>query len=251
MRAPGEPLGVTSCNTYHTFTPGPDGGGKYVFEVRAPRTLATLTYSLQVARALDDDVGLGVELSNLQTRRGSLAPSGVDVLDRYHFDVAKTSDVHLALHAPSHFGLLLVTEDGRRLSVGPSDVQRQLVPGRYVVAVAAVPGSAGGRYRLTLIERQLTTTSIAASATTTRTGAAVTLTARTSPTPDGGRVEVQIDRFDPLTGWDFSRKVVLGPGGGAVTWTAPALGRWRAHASYVGNVHFSRSSTGYVYVLVK
>jgi hypothetical protein len=190
-------------------------------------------------------------LANLTTKRGSLSPAGVDVIDRYHFDVPETSDVRIMLRGGSTFGLTLVTENGRRVSVSPTDIHRLLVPGRYVLAVGAVPGSPAGRYAVTLVERRLTSTVITASSATTSPGASVTLTAQTSPTPDGGKVEVQIDRFDPLGGWTFNRRVTLGSGGGSFAWVAPALGRWRVHAVYLGNSHFNRSASSYSYVLVK
>ena len=253
LRRPSEPLSGQGCNTYRTFTPGPDGGGKYVFEVRAPRTLSTNAYTLTVARAGEDDIGLGLALANLETKHGGLAPSGVDVLDRYHFDVERTSDVRISLHYPaSHaFAMLLVTDNGGRVASGDARIQRMLSPGRYVLAVGAQPGSPSGRYAVRLVIRQLTSTVVTASTAELRQGSAVTFRATTGPSPDGGIVGVQIDRFDPLGGWVFNRVVNLSARGGSVTFTPPALGRWRARAAYSGNVHFSQSTSGYVSILVK
>jgi hypothetical protein len=253
MRLAESPVGVMGCNSYRTFTPGPDGGGKYVFEVRAPRSLVTQTYSLVVAQAGEDDLGLGVELPNLATRHGALAPAGVDVLDRYHFDVAATSDVRLTLRYPAgrQFAMLLVTDDGRRVASGDREIQRLLQPGRYVLAIGGVPGSASGSYAVALVIRQLTATTAAVSSGAVTRGAAVTIAASTAPAPDGGVVTVQIDRFDPLGGWVFSRIMKLRAPGGSITWAPPALGRWRVRASYDGNLHFAHSTSAYVYVVAK
>jgi hypothetical protein len=252
-RTPEEPVFGAPCNTYRTFTPGPDGGGRYLFEVRAPRSLTTQPYTLVVARAALDDTGLGIPLGNLQTRYGSLAPSGVDVVDRFYFDIEQRSDVRLSLRygAAQRFGLLLMTEDGGRVAIGDREIHQLIQPGRYMLAVAGVPGSRGGAYAVKLVVRRLTSTTIGASATTIRLGSSVTLHARTSPPPDGAVVEMQIDRFDPLGGWVFNRMVKLHAAGGSYTWRPPAIGRWRARAAYVGNVHFDRSGSSYVYVTVK
>ena len=67
---------------------------------------------------------------------------------------------------------------------------------------------------------------------------------------DTGWIEVQIDRFDTLTGWQFNRLYRLRAPGGTVTWIPPAAGRWRARASYLGTLRFSPSRSGYVFVLV-
>ena len=78
---------------------------------------------------------------------------------------------------------------------------------------------------------------------------AVALTVATS-VADAGWIEVQIDRFDTLTGWQFNRLYRLRAPGGTVTWIPPAAGRWRARASYLGTLRFSPSRSGYVFVLV-
>ncbi len=65
-----------------------------------------------------------------------------------------------------------------------------------------------------------------------------------------GWIELQVGRFDPLTGWQFHRLYRVRAPGGTVTWVPPAQGRWRARASYLGTLRFSPSRSGYVYVLV-
>ena len=86
-----------SCRAHSTFTPGRDGGGRYVVEVQASPTATRQRYRLHIAAAGADDVGVGVELRPGSRARGSLSPSGVDVLDLYHFDVERSSEVRLRL----------------------------------------------------------------------------------------------------------------------------------------------------------
>jgi len=241
-----------SCSRYTTFTPGPDGGGKYTLEVLAPSRPTTTAYRLQVAAAGPDDIGEGLELRNLSTAHGSLSPSGVDVVDLYHFDVAQSSDVRLRLgkRAGARFDVTLLTDTGRRIGYSDRQLRIRLRPGHYVAAISGDVGSPSGRYTLGLVVRQLTQTTLAVSAASVAPGAPVTFTVGTSPAPDGGALELELDRFDPLTGWQFSRLIRLSVPGGSVSWTPPALGRWRAHVRFLGTLAFSPSESRYVSVLV-
>ena len=252
FRGPFGSLRAPSCNGYSTFTPGPDGGGKYVLEVTARPGITTSSYRLRVAVAGVDDVGVGLELQNLTTAHGTLSPQGVDVVDLYHFDVAQASDVLLRLGKPSNreFRILLLTDTGDRVAGSADKLRRRLDRGRYVVAVSGRVGTPGGRYALSLVVRQLTKTTLAESAQEITPGASISFTVGVSPAPDDGTVELQIDRFDVLTGWQFNQKIRVRAPGGVVTWTPPALGRWRARASFLGTLRFSPSESGYVQLLV-
>ena len=252
LESKGHEIGHFSCSGYTTFTPGPDGGGRYVFEVLAPHRSATAEYRLQVAGAGPDDQGMGLELGNLTTVHGSLAPAGIDVVDLYHFDVSKASEVRLRLGNPQgrQFQVTLLTDDGRRIGASDKELQLHLQPGHYVAAVHGAVGTPAGRYALALVIRQLTQTSLSASASSVTPGGSVTFTLGTSPSPNAGVLELQIDRFDPLMGWQFSKLIRVSAPGGSVTWTPPALGRWRAHVRYLGTLEFSPSESGYVSVLV-
>jgi hypothetical protein len=250
LRGPNGPLRSWSCGGYATFTPGPDGGGRYLFEVTAPSRSGAVGYRLSATRAGPDDVGIGQELANLANARGSLAPLSGDVVDIRHFDVTQPSDVRLRLSTGAGFSLLLLTDTGRRLAAGEGEVSRTLSRGRYVVAVQARAGTSGGTYTLGLVVRQLTRTTLSASAHEIRPGASVTFTVEVKPQPNGGSVRLQIDRFDPLDGWQFNRFVRLQAAGGRITWTPPAAGRWRARATYGGTLLFSQSRTGYLHLLV-
>ena len=61
---------------------------------------------------------------------------------------------------------------------------------------------------------------------------------------------MQVDRLDPLTGWQFNRIIRIRAPGGSVTWTPPAPGRWRVRASFLGTVRSSPSRSPYVALLV-
>jgi hypothetical protein len=239
-----------ACAGYTTFTPGPDGGGRYLLELQTPLTTRTISYRVRVVPALPDDVGVGVELANLATARGRLDPLGVDLVDLYHFDVAERSDVRLRLATPARYTVLLLTDQGRRVAASADEIRRRLERGRYVVAVGSAVGWKASRYALSLVVRTLTATTLSADAAEVTPGTAVSFTAGTAPPADGGWIELEIDRFDPLTGWQFSRLLRVRAPAATVRWTPPDRGRWRARASYLGTLRFSPSTSPYVHVLV-
>jgi hypothetical protein len=66
-------------------------------------------------------------------------------------------------------------------------------------------------------------------------------------------VRVQVNRFDPLEGWQFSRfiRVRVGSGGVAeVWWTPPSVGRWELRATYRGTRKSSPSRSNVARLLV-
>lgn len=259
VRAPGirnrrnAPLLRLRCSDFTSFTPGPEQGGRYSFDVVSADVPRKQAYRLRVARAGEDDVGVGKPLNVGQTVRGRLAPRGVDLVDLYHFDVPRTSDVTLGFSQRSDtFTLVLLRDTGGRLASSTDPVKTRLGPGRYVVAVRGRVGDAGGPYRLRLLLRDVTGTSLRVGGTTSvevSRGTSVSFQPSVSPTPRGGVVLVQIDRFDPLTGWHFHRLVRLAPGQ-SLSWAPPALGRWRAAARFLGTATSSPSRSGYVHVNV-
>jgi hypothetical protein len=250
LRKAGKTLRSMECSGYTTFTPGPDGGGRYVFELRPMSERGAAAYTLRVVPAGADDVGMGTEIESLSTIRGSLAPAAADIVDVYHFDVAERSDIRLRLVSGGSVSIVLLTDSGARLGSAGDEVRRQLDRGRYVVAVRAEAGAPATKYVLSLVIRRLTTTTLAASAAEVAPGAAVMLTITTTPRPDSGKVKVQVDRFDPLGGWQFARMIEIGVGQGSLTWIPPALGRWRVRATFTGTLTFSPSRSGYANVLV-
>jgi len=82
----------------------------------------------------------------------------------------------------------------------------------------------------------------------------VTLSAHVSTSAAaGGLVRIQVDRFDPLDGWQFFRLFPVhasADGSATVTWTPPTVGRWRAHAVFFGTHKASPSQSAYAHLLV-
>ena len=192
LRAPGvrrrsaSPLLRLRCDGFVAYTPRPDRSGRYTLEVVAAAAQRLQPYRLRVVPAGVDDLGVGVPLANGATTRGRLAPRGGDLVDLYHFDVDRTSDVTLALRSNAAFQLVLLRDTGGRLSEGPLRIRRRLESGRYVVAVRGPVGSPVGSYALSLLVRDVTSTSIDLAGGPVALGTALTLTPLVSPTPASG-----------------------------------------------------------------
>src|SRR5918994_1739822 len=219
-------LATLGCRAYRTFTPGPDGGGAYVLEVTAAGQPQAQGYRLLFAPAAPDDLGVGVAVRNRAPIRGSLDPNRLDLQDVYHFDVERRGDVRVGVTNDLRYKQL--TDSGRQLG-SASSVRRQLDPGRYVVAVTASLGDPRTGYTLTLLIREITSTSLRLAATTVEPGSVVSIRTDVA-NASAGAVEIQIDRFDPLTGWHFNR-LLRSRVGESVSWTPPAQGRWRLRAT--------------------
>jgi hypothetical protein len=80
-------------------------------------------------------------------------------------------------------------------------------------------------------------------------GTSVSISCAISPAPSGGRIELEIDRFDTLTGWEFHRLIRVAVGA-TVSWRPPAAGRWRVRARFLGTQESAPSSSGYAHLLV-
>jgi len=243
------------CGGYVTYTPGAHLGGRYsVFvQTRGTRS-ATVHYRLQAAVAGPNDIGPGRALANEQTESGSLDARRIHVVDFFHFDVARQSDVTLHLRTGSEFGFTLLSENGRFLDSASGYIRHGLSPGRYFVVVRAEPGRRGP-YRLSLLIREITKTEALAdgsNSATLRPGGTASVEMRVSPAA-AGRVQLQINRFLLLDGWVFSRVVNIQTGADGVghfSWTPPAAGRWRLRAFFQGSRTASPSSSGYVFANV-
>jgi hypothetical protein len=251
------------CGGYVTYTPGPDLGGRYsIFvEARGSRSV-TFRYRLQVAPAGPEDIGPGRPLANQQTRKGSLNGSRLNVVNFFHFDVARQSDVTLRLRAGARaqFDLVLLSDTGRILDCGCGGsggayMRRGLSAGHYFAVVRAREGS-GGSYRLSLLIREITQTQALVAGSrlvTLPPGQTANVEVRVTP-GSAGRVHVRIDRFLPLDGWVFSRLVSLQTSADGVarfSWRPPALGRWRLRAFFRGSRVASPSSSAYLIVNVR
>ena len=242
----GRELARLTCDQYATFTPGPDGSLDYVLEVVANPAPVVQRYRLGLAAAGPDDLGVGVALRNRAPARGSLAPARLDVRDVFHFDVEQRGDVRLDVTGGLRF--VLLRDDGVRLAEA-SSFRRQLGQGRYVVAVSTAFGGASVRYTLSLLIREITSTSLRLDSATVAPGTSVALRPMVAKA-SSGRVEIQVDRFDPLTGWQFNRILRVSVGG-SVSWRPPAEGRWRFRAAFRGTIDASPSRSGYVQLLVE
>ncbi len=252
-----EPIDLLKCGGYLTYTPGIGGSGRYTLLVTATDIRpGRQRYHLQAALAGPDDMAPGLRIRNLETRRGSLSATRIDVVDLYRFRVLHRSEVTLRLAGPSASRLVLLGENGHRLSSsgGPGALTTRLGPGRYFVAVRAESG-ARGRYRLSLLERRITTTTVLADGSRVAkvapgTSVSIGIAVDFSPV---GAVTLQIDRFDPLTGWHFYKLYRLRLGGNGRTgllWRPPAIGHWRVRASFGGSRTASPSAGGTAMIVV-
>jgi hypothetical protein len=251
------PLRVLPCGGYLTYTPGFGGSGRYSLLVTASdERPGRQRYHLQAAVAGPDDMAPGLLLRNLQTRGGSLSGTRIDVVDLYRFRVADRADVTLTLRGPSSARLILLSENGHRLSSsdGPGALTSHLGHGTYFAAVRAESG-AHGRYRLSLLERGITTTTVLANGSRSATvppGTSVAIGVEVDFSP-GGAVRLEVDRFDPLTGWHFYRlyRLRLGASGRiGISWRPPTIGHWRVHASFGGTRTASPSDGGTARIVV-
>ncbi|HKB19875.1 MAG TPA: hypothetical protein VKC65_02600 [Gaiellaceae bacterium] len=245
-----------ACGGYATFTPGPRQSGRYGIFVQTRGTRSGRQhYRLQVAPAGPDDIGPGLPLTNQQTRRGALNAGRVDVVTFFHFEVALSSDVTLRMRDSGRFELLLLSETGRRIDCecGGSSrayIRRGLKPGQYYAVVRALTGSRGS-YRVSLLVRAITQTQtlVAGSRSAILSpGQTADVEARVTPAA-AGHVSIYIERFLPLDGWVFSRRVNLQTGGDGTArlfWRPPALGRWRIRTFFRGTQTASPSSSGYL-----
>ncbi len=245
------PLRVFPCGGYFTYTPGFGGSGRYTLLVTASdQRPGRQRYHLQAAVAGSDDTSPGLLLRNLQTRSGTISGTRIDVVDLYRFRVTDSSDVTLTLRGPSAARLILLSENGHRLSSsdGPGALTTRLGHGTFFATVRAESG-AHGRYRLSLLERGITTTTVLANGSRSATiapGASVAIAVAVDFS-SGGAVRLELDRFDPLTGWHFYRLYRLRVGANGrtgISWRPPTIGHWRAHASFGGTRTASPSDGG-------
>ena len=238
----GRSLRRLACGGYLLYTPGAGEGGRYSMLVRASSfARGSQTYHLQVAPADSDDTAPALAIANHRRIRGGLQGSRIDVVDLYRFEVTNRSVtfLHLAGGAGG-FSLQLLDDGGRVLATGRDAIHRGTRQGRYFVAVRA-NGNASGRYTLTRASRVITHTTVGLSG-----GAGgLTATATTSPA-NAGAYDITFERFDPLAGWLFAKRVrVRGSGGTAsARWTPPGVGRYRARASYLGTRDAAASNSG-------
>jgi hypothetical protein len=245
-----------SCRGYRLFTPGSGQGGRYSFEV-TPQGRGVKRFRLQVGRANSSETAPGLPLGNYAHGRGHLDGRSVHVLRLYRMDVTSHSNLTLRLRAPSSaaFNVQLRNVDGRVIACacgedGSQTLQHELTPGRYYAVVSVQDNSSGG-FTLVRESRTITTTRLSFSAASVTAGQGAQIAVKVTPGASGP-VTVDIERFDPVFGWQFFREshAVVDGGSATVPFTPPAVGRWRAKASYGGSRAFSPSAVGFSYLLV-
>ncbi len=246
------PASPFRCEGYRLFTPR--ASGRYSFLVQADAGVTgRQPYHLQIARATDAQTTPGVPLPNYAKAAGHLSGNHVGVVRLYRFDVTARSDLELDLHTGANrpFDLQLRSEAGRILDCACGDEGSQTLtaitrPGRYYVAVKARDFSSGG-FTLLRRSRAITRTALRIDGrryTVRPPGDAVTVTLAVSAHADGPAT-VEIDRFDPVSGWQYNRTVTVHVSGGegSFTFTPPSTGQWLMHASFLGSHGFSPSES--------
>jgi hypothetical protein len=193
-------------------------------------------------------------LANDRRVRGSLRASGADVVDLYRFSVRRRSilDLRLATGGSRPFNLQLLGVAGRRIACacgdfGSQSIRLRLAPGRYFAAVRARSG-ADGTYRLSRLTRTITRTQARVDGERkgeVTPGSTVDIGVRVTPAV-GGPVTVDVERFDPLAGWQFYTRFHRGLSGGSasIAFTPPSVGRWRVRATYDGTRRAAPSGPG-------
>ena len=257
-----DPVAFGRCG-YAVFTPGPGEGGRYSFLVEpSSGSRGAQRYHIQAARAGSDDTTPGHFVRNHARVRGRLNATGIDVIDLYRFDVIRTSRTDLAVNSigGDDIDLLLLSESGRRISCACTEESDEEIAlrtrrGRYYVAVAAGTTRTKGSYVLTRASKLLTSTRLGVNGRRSATvppGRSVRLTAGVSPSASGP-VEIVVERFDPLEGWQFLRSFRTRARGGRATalLRPPSEGSYRARAVFKGTRDAARSTSRYARLKVR
>jgi hypothetical protein len=253
------------CGGYRLFTPGPGQGGLYSIELTPSLShVGVQRFHLQVARAGADETAPGVALGNYGVARAHLNGAGAQVLRLYRLDVTSHSKLTLRLHAPrsAEFSLVLVGLNGNQIECacsgsGAQTLQHKLTAGRYYAAVLARDGTAG-TFSLERESRTITRTTVYFADARARDGRANVGAGHATPIhihvlhADSGPVTVELERFDPLFGWQFYQQLHTSLQGGvaSIPFTAPTVGQWRVDAVYAGSRVSSPSRVGFSYLLV-
>jgi hypothetical protein len=242
----GEALARIGCNGYGLFTPRPGQGTRFsIFVFAAGGVRGQQRYHLQAAPAGRDDSAPGRFVANYGRARGRLDGAGVDDVDLFRFDVTRRSALFLGLRTPNRraaLDLVLLDPFGNVVrcacdGTGNARLVKGLRPGRYFVAARA-RGGASARYTLLRASRTITKTSLRVDGggqALLAPGQPATITVRTQPVVDGP-VTVTLEQFDPLSGWQYVRRVQATAHAGVATvrFTPPSEGRWRATAAFRG-----------------
>jgi hypothetical protein len=247
-----------NCGGYRLFTPGQGKGGIYSYEV-TPDTerKGEQRFHLQVSVANGAQTTPGQELVNYGRSSGRLEGGAVQVLRLYRINVTSHSNLTLRLSAPAsaEFNLQLRDQNGGILACacngsGSQKIQQQLRKGHYYAVVSA-RNHTSGNFTLTRESRTITHTKVAFGAEHGVAGRAVEIKVRVGPAAVGP-VKVEVQRFDPVFGWQFYRtlEATVSEGTASIPFTPPSSGNWRANATYAGSRVFSPSGVGFTYLFV-
>jgi hypothetical protein len=232
------------CGGYRLFTP--EKTGRYFFVATAGRGRGAQPYRLRVAAALTDDTTPGIFIRNDARVKGRVN-GRIDSVDLYRFDVTRKSDLTLRLSGGPD--LFLLGHGGRRLDSG-SFIEGRIKPGRYY---AAVRGS--GKYTLRRISRVITHASTLFNGRRkahVSPGQSVSLTLNVTGGVSGRGV-IEVDRLDPVEGWQFLRRYHVHVVGGraSIAFAPPSVGHYRATSSYRGTRIASPADGGLAKLFVR
>jgi hypothetical protein len=246
------------CSGYRLFTPGPGQGGVYSFDITPQQSRSGVQrFHLQVAPAGAAETAPGLTLGNYEHAHGYLNGRSVHVLRLYRMEVTSHSNLTLELTAPesADFKLQLRNQSGDAIECdcegsGSQTLQHQLQPGTYY-AVVSVRDKTSGSFTLERESRTITSSTISFGTTKATPGQGLGIEVKVSPA-ESGPVTVEIERFDPVFGWQFYRQDRAFASGGlaTVSFVPPSVGQWRADAKYEGSSTASPSSVGFTYLLV-
>lgn len=246
------------CEGYRLFTPRVSG--VYSFVINASGSaVGPQPYHLQIARATIAETAPGVFIRNYQRVHATLHGNRIDVLRLYSFDVTNRSNLQLRMStgANNSFDLQLLSTKGRVLacscgSSGDQSIVRVMRPGRYFAVVRSRDFSSG-RFTLLRRSRAITSTVIRINGgryVQVAPGVPVSIEVGVSPSVSG-RATIEIDRFDPVAGWQFYSQQTVAVSNGVATlpFTPPHVGPWLVHASFLGSRTASPSDSHYARVV--
>jgi hypothetical protein len=154
------------------------------------------------------------------------------------------------LRGTVHADLLLLDMHGKQLAcacdgVSSTSIVQRVPPGSYLAVIRARPGETG-TYTLALRLRDPTTTAVRLTpAGDERPQLAVA--AKVSPAAAGGRLVLELERFDPLTDWHFATTVTHSVASGSAAFSVvPKLGGWRVRVRYTGTLTSSPSVSDWI-----
>jgi len=254
----GSALLQINCGGYKLFTPGPGQGGRYSLDITPRHSFRGIQrFHLQIAPAGPAETAPGLALGNYARARGYLSGRSARVLRLYRMEVTSHSNLTLKLTAPNsaEFKLQLRNRSGDVIECdcegsGSQTLTHQLQPGTYYAVVSVRNGTAGN-FTLVRESRTITSTSLSFSSSKAAPGEGLGIDVKVSPAASGP-VVVEIERFDPVFGWQFYRQstAYVSEGAASIPFTPPAVGQWRAKATYEGSRTSSPSAVGFSYLLV-